>query len=121
MPLRPGHKHSRIIDGQRYVWYVETLIEQAQGLPVFDLEIDTVEELDQDCWFGSTTVPTVRRVIAHCARILEADLSHPILLNADGSLMDGGHRLGKAILEGRRTVKAVRFDTMPPPDRIEPA
>ena len=32
--------------------------------------------------------------------------------------MDGGHRLCKAILEGRKTIKAVQFTTMPEPDEI---
>jgi hypothetical protein len=55
------------------------------------------------------------------ARINDADLSKPIILNADGSLMDGGHRLCKALLEGRQTILAVRFDVMPTPDEISDA
>lgn len=120
MSSRKRHKHTRVIDGQRYVWFVDNLIEQAKGLAVFDLNVEDVEELDQDCWFGAFYEPTIRRVIAHCARIMEADLSYPIILNADGKLMDGGHRLGKAILTGQATVKAVQFREMPVPDHIEP-
>ena len=33
--------------------------------------------------------------------------------------MDGGHHLARALLEGRKTVKAVRFEEMPKPDEIE--
>ena len=51
-------------------------------------------------------------------RINEATLDHPVILNADGSLMDGGHRICKALLEGRKTVMAVQFETMPEPDEI---
>ena len=40
---------------------------------------------------------------------------------ADGGLMDGGHRVAKAWLEGRATVKAQRFEQDPTPDWIEPA
>ena len=118
MSIKPTHKHSRIIDGERHVWLVTRLIEHAHGLPAFDLPVETVTELDEDCWFD-TTPPTIRRVIAHCQRILDADLSHPIILHADGSLMDGGHRIAKAILEGRTHVKAVRLETVPPPDWTE--
>ncbi len=35
--------------------------------------------------------------------------------------MDGGHRLCKALLEGRRTIRAVRFDVMPEPDEVSDA
>ena len=43
-----------------------------------------------------------------------------IILNVDGSLMDGGHRVCKALLDGRKTIRAVRFQAMPEPDEIQP-
>jgi hypothetical protein len=62
--------------------------------------------------------PTLRKIAQHCRRINNASLEKPIILNADGSLMDGGHRLCKAILEGHKTIKAVQFTSMPEPDEI---
>jgi hypothetical protein len=47
-----------------------------------------------------------------------ADLSYPIILAASGRLMDGGHRIGKAWMEGRTTIAAVRFEADPEPDWI---
>ena len=49
----------------------------------------------------------------HARRIQEADLAYPIILSADGRLMDGGHRLAKAWLRGL-------FAGRPPPDRNAP-
>ena len=112
-----GGKHSTVRNGRRLVWYTERLWRLAAGLRPFDVEIETIAELDQDCWFGDKE-PTVRRVADHCRRIAAADLDYPIILNSDGSLMDGGHRLCKALLDGKTTVRAVRFDTMPEPDEI---
>jgi hypothetical protein len=57
-------------------------------------------------------------VARHCQRINAATFEYPIILNADGSLMDGGHRVCKALLEGRATIRAVRFEAMPDPDEI---
>lgn len=71
-----------------------------------------------DCWFGGS--PATCRAVAHHARRIEAaDLSFPIILSADGGLMDGGHRIAKALLRGDLTVAARQFDTDPSPDWIE--
>ena len=70
-------------------------------------------------WFCGVNVPTVRSVYHHCLRIDAADLNYPIMLDADGIVLDGVHRLLKAKTLGQSTVPAVRFDKMPEPDRIE--
>jgi hypothetical protein len=59
-------------------------------------------------------------VAEHVGRINKADLSYPVILSADGRLMDGGHRIAKAWLSGATTVKAIRFPTDPEPDYIQP-
>jgi hypothetical protein len=64
------------------------------------------------------TRPTLREIVRHCRRINEATSEYPIILNDDGTLMDGGHRLCRALLEGRDTIAAVQFPTMPPPDEV---
>jgi hypothetical protein len=72
-----------------------------------------------DCWFHGKA-PTCRQVAEHARRIDTADLTHPVILSADGSLMDGGHRIAKAYLLGQPTVRARRFAIDPAPDRIVP-
>lgn len=114
------HKHSRIIGGKRYVWDVEKLWKLSENLPVKTINMDSIKELDQDCWFGfgSTTVPTIRNVAIHCKRIIEANMQYPILLSADGQLIDGGHRIAKALINGQQVIDAVFIETMPAPDFI---
>lgn len=46
----------------------------------------------------------------------ETDLNFPIILSSDGRIMDGMHRVAKALLEGRGTIEAVRFRQDPEPD-----
>ena len=57
--------------------------------------------------------------IFQCKRVQDCSLNYPIILDDCGQIADGYHRLCKAILEGRETIKAIRLEEMPAPDRIE--
>jgi hypothetical protein len=48
--------------------------------------------------------------------VRDVDPSYPIILGSDGRLMDGMHRVARALLEGRTAVPAVRFAVDPEPD-----
>ena len=54
----------------------------------------------------------------HLALINEVNSNHPIILSADGRLMDGMHRVVKAIAEGKTHIPAVRFAKTPKPDFV---
>ena len=116
---RPSQTHSTERDGKRYIWYTERLWKLAKDLPEYDVDVESFAELDRDCWFGEGRTPTIREVAEHCRRINHADPEIPVIVNDNGRLMDGGHRLARALIEGRRRVKAVRFEEMPEPDEIE--
>jgi hypothetical protein len=47
-------------------------------------------------------------------------LHYPIILSADGYLMDGGHQIAKAYLLKMGEVPAVQFSLDPEPDYILP-
>lgn len=113
-------KHSRPTPVGRAVWYTERLWRLARDLPVHMVAVADIPELDQDCWFGPSSPPTCRAVAQHARRIWDADFSFPIILSADGGLMDGGHRLAKAWLLGLPEVQAVRFRVDPEPDYVIP-
>jgi hypothetical protein len=98
-------------------WDVDRLIRLSRDLPVHDVPLDGIAEVDSDYWFGyGPIVPTVRRVVEHMRLITEVDLSYPIILAASGRVMDGMHRVARAILDGHSTIKAVRFVSDPEPD-----
>lgn len=111
-------RHSRAVPGGRAFFLTERLWGLARGLPVERVPIDAITEFDEDCWFGGSAV-TCRMVARHADRIQKADLSYPVILSADGRLMDGGHRIAKAWLEGMTTIDAVRFRVDPEPDYFE--
>jgi hypothetical protein len=54
----------------------------------------------------------------HIRLIETADLRFPIILSSEGRVMDGMHRVVKALLAGRATIDAVRFTVDPEPDYI---
>lgn len=113
MPQKHSHPHP---EGRAY-WWTERLWREAAALSPRSVAIDSIAEFDQDCWFGADE-PTCRRVAGHAARIMNADPSYPVILASDGHLMDGGHRIAKAWLNGETHVQAVQFTTDPEPDWI---
>lgn len=109
--------HSHLVAGRRHHFWTDRLWALALDLPVHALAIADIPEFDQDCWFRGRA-PTCREVAEHARRIQAADLSFPVILAADGSLMDSGHRISKAWLAGHPTVRAVRFAADPAPDWV---
>ena len=84
--------------------------------------MSAIRELDENWWYqGEGDVPTPRSLADHMALVQATDLKHPVILCSDGRLMDGMHRLVKALLEKRETILAVKFERTPEPDYINPA
>ncbi|MGZ4436975.1 MAG: hypothetical protein ACXVW6_05015 [Nocardioidaceae bacterium] len=100
-------------------WHIETVWQAAEGLPVEEVPIADIPELDEDCWFNGAGV-AVRAVVDHARRINEADLGVPVILASDGQVLDGMHRIAKAALHGHATVLAQRLRTDPDPDWLLP-
>lgn len=104
-----------------HTWSVPALWEASAGLDVFDYEVSRFDALDLDVWFCGVHEPTIRAVLEHHRRIREADLRFPIILSETGEVMDGVHRICRAIADGRATIDAVQFVSDPPPDTRAPA
>ena len=98
-------------------WDVDRLVTLSQGLPIRTVPLSEVRELDEPA-FDEDERPTWRSVIAHIQLIDEADLNYPIILAADGAVMDGRHRAAKALRERRPTIAAVQFPEDPAPDYV---
>jgi hypothetical protein len=63
---------------------------------------------------------TIREVAEHVRRIEQATFDYPIILSAEGHLLDGFHRIAKAYLLGMQEIPGVQFPNNPEPDRIRP-
>jgi len=111
--------HHRMVGADSHVWDVHKLVRAARALPVVDVPLTQIAELDENWWYQDPdAIPTPRSFADHLKLVDAADLKYPILLCANGRLMDGMHRVVKAVADGRDTIKAVRFDVTPPPDFI---
>ena len=93
------------------------MVELSKALPVKDVDLASIDEIDSVYWFDDESErPTVRKVVDHVRLIEEVDLSHPIVLGCDGRVMDGMHRVAKALLLGQATIRAVQFESHVAPD-----
>jgi len=114
--------HFRRTERGLLAWDVDRLAELSRGFAAFDLPLSEIRELDETFWFGhGADTPTCRRVALHAKLMNETDLAYPIILSRDGRVMDGMHRICRALVEGRETVRAVRFEVDPEPDYIDVA
>lgn len=115
---------SRPEDGEPLrIWEVERLWEEAQSLPVKRVPLTRLDDLDRVGWHGQAQHGgrlTIREVAEHARRIEAATFDYPILLSAEGHLLDGFHRLAKAYLLGTQEISAVQFEINPEPDRLRP-
>ncbi|RMA43226.1 hypothetical protein [Rhodophyticola porphyridii] len=98
------------------IWDVRKLVRLAKTLPVLDVPLAEIGELDEVYWYGGGDLPTVRSIASHARLMAEADLAWPILLSAEGRVMDGMHRVAKAAMAGEETIRARRFPVTPPAD-----
>lgn len=110
--------HTRTFDGKKFVWFVEDLWLLAKNLPIIEVDPELIINLDRDGWFTAEK-PTPRVILSHMQRILNSDLTYPVILHPDGSIMDGAHRVCKAILLGEKAIQVVRFTQEPPPSHID--
>jgi hypothetical protein len=97
------------------------LIGLAGSLPVVQVPLDSLAEIDTNYWFHGSHEPTVRNVHLHARQALGVDRSFPVILGPDGRVMDGMHRILRALLEGDVVIDAVRFAELPPPDHVDVA
>jgi hypothetical protein len=98
-------------------WDVDRLIRLSAELPVIEVPLAAIAEVDTVYWFdGKSEQPTVRKVIEHARLISEVDTTYPVILGPDGRVMDGMHRIARLLLDGQATVRARQFDVLPDPD-----
>lgn len=94
-------------------WYsVARLLDDAKELPVFEVPLAALD-LSGKPWDGEN----LYSLAFHVKKCMAADLSHPILLDWNGAVADGRHRILKAIATGKRTILARRMTWKAEPDK----
>ncbi|MGY4025669.1 hypothetical protein ACW5WQ_06870 [Aeromonas rivuli] len=101
-------------------WDVRRLVRLSRALPVRAVPLAQIAELDSVHWYGHGSVqPTVRSIVEHCQLMLAADLAYPIILDSAGRVMDGMHRVSKALMQEATHIDAVQFEQDPVPDFVD--
>ena len=93
----------------RNSWSVPRLFALSKDFPVMEIPLEHLHI------YQVYEKLTLRELVQHMKAVEDADLSFPIILDEDGELMDGRHRIMKALLRGIRCIKAVRFEENPSP------
>jgi hypothetical protein len=97
------------------VWIVTNLIARAKDMEPFDLPLAAI-------YSGSEVWPPVGSaygIAHHVRRALDVNTEYPIILCQRGFIMDGWHRVLRALIDGKATIKAVRFEETPPYDYLK--
>ena len=116
--LRPQY-HFRKSPRGLLAWDVRRLVKLSTDLPIQQVSVSSLAEINENHWYGHDAVePTCRSIVEHCSLILAADLSYPIILDNTGRVMDGMHRVCRALMESRSHVAAVQFLVDPEPDYV---
>ena len=98
-------------------WDVDRLILLSCDLPIREVDLESLGEVDAVYWFNNgSELPTVRKIVEHMRLVHAVDPSHPIILGVDGRVMDGMHRIARAILDGHSSIRAVQFEDHLKPD-----
>ena len=97
-----------------YSWSALTLIEAAKDCEEFDFPL-AAADLSYNAW----NITNLYDFIYHCKRIEETDEKYPIILDHLGNVADGVHRICKAILAGKETIRAKRILKMPTADSYD--
>ena len=109
------HIKNQSFRADKEVWKIPRLIKLAEDLESFDLPLKHLN-IHNLFPFIETTKDFVKQI----QRVLDADLKYPIILDEEGYVMDGRHRILKALLEKHESIRAVRFETTPDCCFVEP-
>lgn len=106
--IEPLQDYFHDCDGNLYS--VAKLVDDTKHLKPFDAPLASLD-LSGRIWDGCD----VNDLAFHCHKVFKADLRKPIIIAWDGTIADGRHRIIRAIIDGKRTIKAVRMTWKPEP------
>ncbi len=100
-----------------YLWDIDRLVSLSADLESQPVPLSTIEEIDEAFWFVRLGgIATCRLIAEHAKLIGEADLNYPIIMCSNRRVMNGMHRVLKALNAGMKTIDAVIFEQDPEPD-----
>lgn len=111
--------HLRKVDGHLYIWDVNKIVKSLEGQEPKEIVLESIKELDEAYWFEKGDLVTGRDFVNHMKLVNEASLDYPIILCAEGRLMDGMHRIIKALLLNQKSIYAIQLEAPLAPDYVD--
>lgn len=90
-----SHGNEKVTSYGGRAWCIRDLMKAVEDEPVFDLPLALIPLNTHD--FSAKDLVEFAQHVLH---VNEADLSVPIIMDNRGSVIDGRHRIVKALLEG---------------------
>lgn len=86
------------------VWRIRDLRAAVAGQPVFDLPLSVIplRSHEFDC-------PDIVEFARHMKHVNDVDLEDPVIMDEYGWIMDGRHRIVRALVEGHHSIKCVKL------------
>ncbi len=111
--------HFRRVGNDILIWDVRKLSKLAEPCRTFVVPLCDIKEIDEPYWYDATSgTPTCRSVLEHARQVSQSDLAYPILLCPQGRVVDGMHRVMKAVMMGDSTISARHLPELPKPDYV---
>lgn len=105
-----GDRDEQVKQGEDGTWRISDLRELVKGEPVFQVPLAFLHLKTHDFDMTHGLVSFAR----HMKHVMDCDLSYPIIFDEYGTVIDGRHRIVKALIEGKTVIDAVR---VPPGSR----
>ena len=99
----------------RDAWDVDRLIRLSRDLSIRYVLLSEIPDIDTNYWELSDS-STIRDVAEHVDLVMAVETRFPIILSSSGRVMDGMHRVVRAMIEHRVGIDAVQFVSDPEPD-----
>lgn len=87
---------------------VHEAIRLAADIPVREMDI-----ADLNIQYPASCDNTLRSFVEHTIAVEQADTSYPVLMNENGYIIDGLHRLARLLVTGEKTIRFQRFESDP--------
>ena len=97
----------------KHEWNVARLIQLSKDLIPFRIPLLHLN------MYNTYNTLRLRDFVMHMKVVHAADLTCPIILDEDGELLDGRHRIMKALFLDHVDILAVRFNVNPSPDTVK--
>jgi len=93
------------------VWRIRDLRAAVAGQPMFDLPLGLIplRHFEFAC-------PDIVEFARHMKHVLEVDVDDPVIMDEYGWVMDGRHRIVRALMDGKEAVRCVKL-----PDGLTPS